>query len=105
MVSIRESMTEIEKLHAVQTAVLENYLSVLRDIEQYAVEVDEEITPAFRRHLAAIVGELSGQLRPESLTDTRSVVRNELRDYRDRAAAVLNGLRRDLAEKIEALQA
>src|SRR5436190_15583864 len=105
MVSIRDSLTELEKLHALQSSVLDNYLSVLRDVEQYPVEIDEEITPAFRRHMAAIVVQLTGQCNLESMGATRSVVRNELRDYRDRAAGVLNNLRRDLSEKVGALEA
>jgi len=98
-------MTELEKAHARQTAALDNYSAVLRDMEQYAVEINEEITPAFRRHLAAVVVELTAKSEIEDLAATRSVVRNELRDYRDRAAIVLNGLRHDLFEKVEALQA
>jgi GGDEF domain-containing protein len=98
-------MTELEKLHALQGAAFDSYLSVLRDMEQYAVEIDAEITPAYRRHLAAIIVELTARGNLQEMASTRSVVRNELRDYRDRAAAVLNGLRCDLAEKIEALQA
>ena len=39
------------------------------------------------------------------MANTRSLLRNELRDYRDRAATVLSGLRRDLTDKAEALQA
>jgi GGDEF domain-containing protein len=98
-------MTELEKLHALQIALLDSYTAVLRDMEQYAVEIDAEITPAYRRHMAEIAVELGSRAGIEDLAATRSVVRNELRDYRDRAAAVLSGLRRDLAEKVEALQA
>jgi GGDEF domain-containing protein len=105
MVSIRDSLTELERLYASQTAVVDNYLSMLRDVGQYAVEISEEITPAFRRHMADVVVQLTPQADMGALAATRSVVRNELRDYRDRAAMVLNGLRRDLAEKVEALQA
>ena len=100
MVSIRDSMTELEKVHALQTAALDNYMAVLRDTEQYAVEINEEITPAFRRHLAAVVVELTAKSDIDDLAATRSVVRNELRDYRDRAAIILNGLRHDLCEKV-----
>jgi GGDEF domain-containing protein len=105
MISIRESMTELEKLHALQAAVLENYMAVLRDMEQYAVEINEEITPVYRGHLADIVGALTAQPGVQELATTRSALRGELRDYRDRAAVVLSGLRRDLSEKVEALQA
>jgi GGDEF domain-containing protein len=94
-------MAELEKLHALQLSVLENYTAVLRDIEQYAVEIDDEITSAFRRHVMAIACQ-SGL---ENVADTRSLLRNELRDYRDRAAVVLNRLRRELSEKVYALQA
>ena len=105
MVSIRESMTELEKLHALQEVLLECYSSAVRDMEQYAVEIDDQITPAHQQHLAAIVLELTARTGVDNLTETRSLLRSELRDYRDRAAAILNGLRHDLIDKADALQA
>jgi GGDEF domain-containing protein len=103
MVSIRDSLSELDKLHALQSSAVENYMAVLRDVEQYAVEIDEEITPAFQQHLAALAAGLKQRSAVEDLVASRSLVRNELRDYRDRAAVVLNNLRRDLSEKLEAL--
>jgi GGDEF domain-containing protein len=105
MVSIRDSMTELEKLHSMQAAMLDSYTSTLRDMEQYAVEIDEEVTGAHRRHLAAIAQELNARSGADSLRDARAILRNELRDYQDRAASVLASLRRDLTEKMDALQA
>jgi GGDEF domain-containing protein len=105
MVSIRDSMTELEKVHALQDVLMECYSSAVRDIEQYAVEIDDQITPAHRQHLAAIILELTARAGADTLIATRSLLRNELRDYRDRAATILNSLRRDLTAKAEALQA
>jgi GGDEF domain-containing protein len=105
MVSIRDSMTELEKLHALQEVLMECYRSAVRDMEQYPVEIDDQITPAHRQHLAAIIIELTAGAGVDNLTATRSLLRNELRDYRDRAATILNNLRRDLSAKADALQA
>jgi diguanylate cyclase (GGDEF)-like protein len=105
MISIRDSMTELEKLRAMQAAVFENYICLLRDVEQYAVEIDEEVTGAHRRHLSAIAIELKQQSGTEELSGARGILRNELRDYQQRAGAILARLRRDLSDKVDALQA
>ena len=105
MVSIRNSLTELEKVHARQEILLGCYISAIRDMEQYAVEIDDEITPPHRRHLGAITLELTERNGEEGLAETRSLLRSELRDYRDRAATSLNRLRCDLIAKADALQA
>jgi GGDEF domain-containing protein len=104
MVSIRESLTELERACELQSTLLECYSSAIRSMEQYAVEIDDEITPPHRRHLAAIQADLAPQSSLEQLTATRSLLRNELRDYRDRAAAFLAALRKELSDKADALQ-
>jgi diguanylate cyclase (GGDEF)-like protein len=104
MVSIRNSLTELDKIYDVQNALLECYASALTSIQQYAVEIDDEITPAHRQHLEAIRTDLPAQLDLVSLTDNRALLRHELRDYRDRAAVSLANLHRELSEKADALQ-
>jgi len=104
MVSIRDSMSELERLHAVQEILLDCYTSAVRDMEQYAVEINDQITPPHKQHLAALTADLTAWPGVEAMANIRSLLRNELRDYRDRAATVLNGLRCDLVEKAEALQ-
>ena len=105
MVSIRESLTELERAYELQSTLLECYSSAIRSMEQYAVEIDDEITPSHRRHLAAIQADLAAQSSVEQWAGTRSLLRNELRDYRDRAAAFLAALRKELSDKADALQA
>jgi GGDEF domain-containing protein len=105
MVSIQEAMTELEKTHQLQSALRGCYGSTIEEMARYAVEIDREITGAYRQHLAAIRAELSGDLDVEKLVASRSLLRNELRDYRDRASAFLNALRHELAEKAAALEA
>jgi GGDEF domain-containing protein len=105
MVSIRDCMTELERVHAMQQVVLECYTSAVRDMEQYAVEIDDQITPAHKQHLAAISADLALRPNVDNMSSNRSLLRNELRDYRDRAAGILNTLRCDLIAKADALQA
>jgi len=104
MVSIRDSITELEKAYEIQNTLLDCYSTAIRTMAQYAVEIDDEITPAHRQHLCVIAGELTGA-EPNRLADSRALLRNELRDYRDRSASVLNGLRGELAMRAAALQA
>jgi GGDEF domain-containing protein len=105
MVSILDSMTELEKAHALREVLTECYTAAIGDFQQYAIEIDDQITPAHQQHLAAIIqGLTAARANVDGLIATRSLLRNELRDYRDRAATVLNGLRWELSAKAEALQ-
>src|SRR5262249_18252074 len=104
MVSIRDSLSELDKIHERQSALLECYRSALRSISQYAVEIDPETTTAHRQKLAALLNQFPDDVDVSQAANSRSVLRNELRDYRDRAAATLRDLHRELRDKADALQ-
>jgi GGDEF domain-containing protein len=104
MVSIRESLSELEKACRQRQAVLECYSAALQSMAQYAIEIDEEITPAYRAHLKELLRSLSGEPGVDVLVNSRTLLRNELRDYRDRAAEALKALRLELSGKADALQ-
>ena len=105
MVSIRESLSELEKVYELQQTLLDTYVMAIRTVAQYAVEIDDEITPAHRQHLTSIAAELTAPADAGRLADSRALLRNELRDYRDRAAGFLSALRADLSARADALQA
>ena len=98
MESIGKSMTELQTLYQMRNALLDCYGTAIRTMAQYAVEIDDEVTPAHRQHLTLIASDL---VKPdtEALAASRSLLRNELRDYRDRAAVFLNALRSELAAR------
>jgi GGDEF domain-containing protein len=74
---------------------------------QYAVEVDDSLTARHREsltELAETVASGKPEVLPEVLNDSRTTVRALLRDYRDKAAHFLAGLRQDLATTARTLE-
>jgi diguanylate cyclase (GGDEF)-like protein len=103
MISIGTAISELERWHRLSSAAVDCYVASLRDMAQYAVEIDDSITPPHRRHLSALA-ETAGSATPEALEETRSTLRALLRDYRDKAAHFLAGLREDLASTVRTLE-
>ena len=103
MVSIRKSISDLERIYELQSASLECYRSAIQAVAQYAIEFDAEITASYRNDLAALSRGLRGEVEAPELLSTRSALREELRDYHDKAAAFLDGLREDLSRKSHAL--
>ena len=102
MVSIQSSMDELERSHQFREAVLECYQSAVKNFAHYALELDEEATRQFRKHLDQLAGEIEGG-GVESLKDSRATLRGLLREYRDRSSACVAGLREELAGTARAL--
>jgi GGDEF domain-containing protein len=103
MISIRESIADLERIDELQNALLECYRAALQAMAQYAVEFDDGATASYRKHVAALSGDLRGKPDAPRLFASRSVLRDELRDYRNKAAAFLGGLREELSGKAHAL--
>ena len=103
MTSIQNSLAELERCHVARDLLLDCYLTAIRNVAHYTVELDDEITGPHRQYLTALAGEVaSGQ--PEALAESRATLRGLLRDYRDKAAQYLSMLREELAGTARALQ-
>ena len=83
--------------------VLDCYLSAIRNVAHYTIELDDELTTPHRQYLTALAGEVASA-QPEALTESRATLRALLRDYRDKAAQYLGTLREELAGTARALQ-
>jgi GGDEF domain-containing protein len=103
MISIRESISDLERIDELNSASLECYRSALQAMAQYAIEFEDGATGSYRKHMAALSGDLRGKADAPRLFASRSVLRDELRDYHDKAAAFLGGLREELSGKAHAL--
>ena len=103
MTSIQNSLTELERCQAARDVVLDCYLTAIRNVAHYTIELDDEISTPHRQYLTALAGEL-GSAQPEALVESRSTLRALLRDYRDQAAKYLATLREELAGTARALQ-
>jgi GGDEF domain-containing protein len=103
MIPVQNSLDELEKCHEVRDIALDCYLTAIRNVAHYAIELDDEITAPHRKYLTALAGEVASA-RKEALVDSRATLRGLLRDYRDKAAQYLNRLREELASTARALQ-
>jgi GGDEF domain-containing protein len=103
MISIQQSLSELEKSHQLHTLAADCYLAAIRNMAHYAVDLDETLTPPHRKYLTALAAEVE-EATPEVLAESRSTLRGLLRDYRDRASQYLGGLREQLSSTAQTLQ-
>jgi GGDEF domain-containing protein len=103
MISIQQSISDLEKSDQLRTLALECYIAALDNMAHYTVELDDSITVPHRKYLAELAAQVT-QAQPAALAESRSTLRGLLRDYRDRAAQYLGGLRDQLTSTARALQ-
>jgi GGDEF domain-containing protein len=103
VISLRESVAELDRFHEFRKSTLECYVTAIQGIARYAVELDESSTATYRHHLENLAVEVSGE-DPAVMVDSRATLRGLLRDYRDRAAKFVAGLRDELATSAAALE-
>ena len=103
MVSIRESLSELERYHKLREVTLDCYITAIRNVAHYTIELEEDVTALHRKYLEAVAAEAAGG-EIEVLLESRSTLRGLLRGYRDKAAAYINDLREELAESACALE-
>ena len=102
MISIQSSLTELERSHQFREAVLECYLSAVKNVSHYALELDEEVTRQFRKHISGLVEEIFlGKV--DLLAESRATLRGLLRDFRDRNSAYVANRRDEWAGTARAL--
>jgi len=103
MISIQSSLSELERSHRLRADVLDSYLLAIKNIANYTVELDEEITSPHRKYLKDLADEVATD-NHEALLASRATLRGLLRDYRDRASQYLARLRDELAGTARALE-
>jgi GGDEF domain-containing protein len=103
MISTPNSMSEREASEPGRTFLLESYRMAIRDMAQYAVELDPVATSLYRNYLQELANSITGASE-ESLLESRSAVRGLLREYRDNAARHLGQLRQELSDAAAALE-
>ena len=103
MISIRNSVAELERCYQERDAAVACYLTAIRNVAHYAVQLEDSLSEPFRTHVGALADEVAcGQ--SAVLEESRATLRSLLRDYRDKASQYLNTLREELAGTARALE-
>jgi len=103
MISIQDSLKELETVHQVREGLLDCYLSAIKNCANYAIDLGDEITGPHRKYLRALLeGITAGNL--STAIESRSTLRSLLRDYRDKGVEYLTTLRDELAGTARALE-
>ena len=103
MISLRESVSELDRFYQIRKNTLECYVAAIRSVAHYAVDLDDKSTEVYRGHLENLASEVSGD-DANILAESRATLRGLLRDYRDKAAKFIAGLRDELATSAQALE-
>jgi len=104
MISIRQSVNDLERLAELQKSTLSCYQLAIRAAADYAVELDSTQAIEYRQHLLALQRALDKASRTEDFEAVESSFRGELRDYRDRSNHWLEKARGDLQAATDAMQ-
>jgi GGDEF domain-containing protein len=103
MISIQNSMSALERCDRLRALTLDCYVTSIRGIAQYAVELDDAITGPHRDCLHRLAGEVAAH-QAEGIDQSCASLRSLLRDYHDKAAEYLARLREELAGSAKVLQ-
>lgn len=103
MISIRESVSELDRFHELCRTTLQCYVAAIRNAARYAVEIDESITNPHRSYLDRLALEVEAG-NPAAVAESSATFRGLLRDYRDKAAHYICGLRQELATSARTLE-
>lgn len=101
MLSIRNSINELERLASERDSAVECFRGTLGNLAHYVVEVDEQATNQYRSYVSALAEGLCFA----SLREASSTLRALLRDYKEKAAEYLKDVRDQLASTASALEA
>jgi len=103
MISILKPMNDLERCHKASELALDCYLTAIRNIAHYAVDLEPQTTALHRKYLEDLAA-LASTGTSEALNDSRATVRGLLREYRDHTSRYLNGLRQELSDAVIALE-
>src|SRR5687767_15946753 len=103
MISIIDSVTELERCHQSRTLAVECYALAIQNMAHYAIYLEPDITGPHKQYLNALGAEVAGG-ESGSLMESRATVRGLLRDYQEKANTFLARLHEELAANARALE-
>jgi GGDEF domain-containing protein len=103
MISLLNSISALDECCKSRDLALDCYLSAIRNIAHYAIELDPAISAQHRKYLEELAVTTSvGSM--EALSESRNTMRALLRDYRDQGTQYLAKLRQELSDAVSALE-
>jgi GGDEF domain-containing protein len=103
MISILNSLSELDRCHNSRNLALDCYVAAIRNIAFYAVELDPQTTALHRKYLEELAAHVSTAT-PQALAESRATVRGLMREHRDRTSQYLSGLQKELTDAVSALE-
>jgi len=104
MISIGQSIREIEQREHQERVFRGCYASAIESVREYAVEIEPDLAALFRQHMAALERDLEAARLADDYQALQSSFRGELRDYRDRCREMVTRLRTEVSSAAMAIQ-
>ncbi len=104
MISLRKSVTELERLEELHRKTLECYSGVLRSTEQNAIELDVSEAAHFRTQLQALRDQLKADAPASELEAVQTSFEAELKEYHDKASGQIQHLRQEVQAAAAAVE-
>jgi GGDEF domain-containing protein len=104
MISLRKTVTELERLEELHRTAVDCYSQALRSTEQNAIELDTTQAAHFRSQLQALRDQLRADTGPRDLEAVQTSFDTELKDYRDKIAEQVKRLRREVQAAAAAVE-
>jgi len=103
LISTGHPVTELERMETLLRTVAAGYRSAIRSTAQYAIEIDSLDAQLFRQHIEALEEQLGAAVAGEHWEALQASFRDELRAYRDKAAAQLGRMRAEIKAATDAM--
>ncbi len=105
LISLRKTVTELDRLEELQRAAISCYSEALRSSEQHVVELDASQAAHFRSQLQALRDKLQADTNARELESIQSGFDTELKDYGEKTRAQIQRLRKDVKAAAAAVEA
>ncbi len=97
MISIRRSVSALERLEGLERAARDGFRSAVTASARYAVEIERKQTRHFQKRLEALARRVSAAAAPEELTRAKAEFVAELADHSEKARQFVEALRKKVA--------
>src|SRR5271170_5067435 len=104
MISLRKTVTELDRLEEFHRSALNCYSQALRSTEQNAIELDTAQAAHFRTQLQALQDQLRADAGASELQSVQTAFDTELKDYRDKTRDQIQRLRREVQAATAAVE-